>query len=135
LGANSSRQVILLPPPYDEYIIEGCKAIVLEEAEKLYNVLVDQLVCEVINERVIKQSSEKSITSTISCRVIITEPFNPVSFRMLDIIKLTLEFISIIIHTSFNRLRISFVVDLEISLVYLSIIYANIAPFFLICEH
>ena len=30
----------------------------LEEAEKLYNVLVDQLVCEVVNENVAKQSSE-----------------------------------------------------------------------------
>jgi hypothetical protein len=30
----------------------------LEEAEKLYNVLVDQLVCEVINEGVSKQSTE-----------------------------------------------------------------------------
>ncbi len=53
-----SRQVILPPPPYDEYIIDGCKAIMLEEAEKLYNVLVDQLVCEVINETVGKQPTE-----------------------------------------------------------------------------
>ena len=30
----------------------------IEEAEKLYNVLVDQLVCEVINENVAKQSAE-----------------------------------------------------------------------------
>jgi hypothetical protein len=30
----------------------------LEEAEKLYNVLVDQLVCEVINESVSKQPTE-----------------------------------------------------------------------------
>jgi hypothetical protein len=54
---DASRQVILPLPPYDEYIIEDYKAIVLEEAEKLYNVLVDQLVCEVINERVSKQST------------------------------------------------------------------------------
>ena len=54
---SNSRQVILPLPPYDEYIIEDYKAIVLEEAEKLYNVLVDQLVCEVINERVSKQST------------------------------------------------------------------------------
>ena len=30
----------------------------LDEAEKLYNVLVDQLVCDVISENVAKQSSE-----------------------------------------------------------------------------
>jgi hypothetical protein len=55
---DASRRVVLPPPPYDGYIIEGCKAIMLEEAEKLYNVLVDQLVCEVINEGVSKQSTE-----------------------------------------------------------------------------
>jgi hypothetical protein len=55
---DASRQVILPPPPYDEYIIDGCKAIMLEEAEKLYNVLADQLVCEVINETISKQSTE-----------------------------------------------------------------------------
>jgi uncharacterized protein YoxC len=59
LGVKSSRQVILPPPPYDDYIVEDYKAIVLEEAEKLYNVLVDQLVCEVTNEGVIKQSTER----------------------------------------------------------------------------
>jgi hypothetical protein len=58
LSMKSSRQVILPPPPYDEYIIEDYKAIVLDEAEKLYNVLVDQLVCDVISENVAKQSSE-----------------------------------------------------------------------------
>jgi hypothetical protein len=46
----------LPPPPYDAYVIEDYKAIVLEEAEKLYNTLVDQLVCEVINESVTEQS-------------------------------------------------------------------------------
>jgi hypothetical protein len=30
----------------------------LEKAEKFYNVLVDQLVCEVVNENVAKQSTE-----------------------------------------------------------------------------
>jgi hypothetical protein len=30
----------------------------LEEAEKLYNILVDQLVCEAVNENVAKQSAE-----------------------------------------------------------------------------
>jgi hypothetical protein len=53
--SDASRQVILPPPPYDGYIIEHYKDIILEEAEKLYNVLVDQLVCEVINENVNKQ--------------------------------------------------------------------------------
>jgi peptidoglycan hydrolase CwlO-like protein len=53
---GSSRQVILPPPPYDEYIIEGYKAIVLEDAEKLYNILTDQLLCEVVNEGVTRQS-------------------------------------------------------------------------------
>jgi hypothetical protein len=53
--SNASRQVILPPPPYDEHIIEYYKDIMLEEAEKLYNVVVDQLDCEVINESVAKQ--------------------------------------------------------------------------------
>ena len=54
-----NRNVILTtPPPYDEYIIEDCKTIVLEEAEKLYNILTDQLLCDVINENVAKQSAE-----------------------------------------------------------------------------
>ena len=54
-----SRNVILTtPPPYDEYIIEDCKSVVLEEAEKLYNILTDQLLCDVINENVAKQSAE-----------------------------------------------------------------------------
>jgi DNA repair exonuclease SbcCD ATPase subunit len=53
-----SRDVTLPPPLYDEYIIEGCKTIVLEESEKLYNILTDQLLCDVINENVAKQSTE-----------------------------------------------------------------------------
>jgi hypothetical protein len=56
--SNSSRQVILPPPPYDGYIIEHYKDIMLEEAEKLYNILVDQLVCEVVNENVDKQCTQ-----------------------------------------------------------------------------
>jgi hypothetical protein len=52
---NSSRQVVLPQPPYDDCIIEYYKDIMLEEAEKLYNVLIDQLVCEVINESISKQ--------------------------------------------------------------------------------
>jgi hypothetical protein len=56
--SDASRQVILPPPPYDEYIIEHYKGIMLEEAEKLYIILVDQIVCEVINEGVSKQSAE-----------------------------------------------------------------------------
>jgi hypothetical protein len=51
-----SKQITLPPPPYDEYIIEDYKAIMLEETEKLYKILVDQLVCEVINETVTEQS-------------------------------------------------------------------------------
>ena len=39
-----SREVILPPAPYDDYIIEHYKTIVLEEAEELYNVIVDQIV-------------------------------------------------------------------------------------------
>ena len=58
-----SRQVILPPPPYDGYIIEYYKDTMLEEAEKLYNVLVDQLVCEVMNESVAKQSAETTPSS------------------------------------------------------------------------
>ena len=42
--AKWSRDVILQPPPYDEYIIEDCKTVVLEESEKLYNILTDQLL-------------------------------------------------------------------------------------------
>jgi hypothetical protein len=41
LDVKSNRQVVLPQPPYDEYIIDDYKAKVLEEAEKLYNVLVD----------------------------------------------------------------------------------------------
>jgi hypothetical protein len=52
-----SRQITLPSPPYDDYIIEGYKAIILEETEKLYNILLDQLVCELINESVSKQST------------------------------------------------------------------------------
>jgi hypothetical protein len=58
LSDASRQEVILPPPPYDGYIIEHYKDVMLEEAEKLYNVLVDQLVCEVVNENVAKQSSE-----------------------------------------------------------------------------
>ncbi|HEY7572539.1 MAG TPA: hypothetical protein VH796_14325 [Nitrososphaeraceae archaeon] len=48
-----SRQLMTLPPPpYDEYIIEHYNDIILEETEKLYKVLVDQLVCKVLNENV-----------------------------------------------------------------------------------
>jgi hypothetical protein len=61
--SDTSRQVILPPPPYDGYIIEGYKDMMLEEAEKLYNVLVDKLVCEAINESVSKQSAEAMSSS------------------------------------------------------------------------
>jgi hypothetical protein len=58
LEVKSSRQVILPPPPYDDYVSEDYKAIVLEEAEKLYNIPTDQLLCDVINEAISKQSPE-----------------------------------------------------------------------------
>jgi hypothetical protein len=54
-NSSSSRQ-ILAPQPYDDYIIEHYKSTLLEESEKLYNGLVDQLVCEVVNESVTNQS-------------------------------------------------------------------------------
>jgi hypothetical protein len=54
-NSKSNRQ-LLPPPPYDSYIIEHYKAILLEESEKLYNDLVDQLICEVVNEGVTEQS-------------------------------------------------------------------------------
>ncbi len=50
---HNIRQV--LPPP-DSCIIEHYKSTLLEEAEKLYDDLVDQLVCEVVNESVTEQS-------------------------------------------------------------------------------
>jgi hypothetical protein len=53
-----SREVILPPPPYDNYIIEDYKTIMLEEAEELYNVLIYKLVCEAVNENVSKQTAE-----------------------------------------------------------------------------
>jgi hypothetical protein len=59
-----SRNVILTPPPYDEYIIEDCKTVVLEEAEKLYNILTDQLLCDVINENVAKQCRNYAILTS-----------------------------------------------------------------------
>jgi hypothetical protein len=62
---DASRQVILPSPPYDDYIIEHYKDIMLEEAEKLYNVLVDQILCEVVNENVAKQSAEAISSSSL----------------------------------------------------------------------
>ena len=53
--SHSTRQ-ILPPPPYDSYIIEHYKSTLLEESGKLYNDLVDQLVCEVVNEGITEQS-------------------------------------------------------------------------------
>jgi hypothetical protein len=56
---NVNRQpVVLPPPPYDNYMIEYYKDIMLEEAEKLYNDIVDQILCEVANENVAKQPAE-----------------------------------------------------------------------------
>jgi chromosome segregation ATPase len=55
---NVSRHVAVLPPPpYDNYMIEYYKDIMLKEAEKLYNDIVDQILC-VVNENVAKQSVE-----------------------------------------------------------------------------
>jgi hypothetical protein len=54
---DDRRQIVLPPPPYDYYIIDGYKAITLEKAEKLYNVLTNQLVCEVVNENVAMSSA------------------------------------------------------------------------------
>ena len=56
---DASRQAVILPPPpYDNYMIEYYKDIMLEEAEKLYNDIVDQILCEVVNENVAKQPAE-----------------------------------------------------------------------------
>jgi hypothetical protein len=60
-----SRHTILPSPPYDEYVIEDCKTVVLEESEKLYNILTDQLLCDVINENVAKQQSAETISSSL----------------------------------------------------------------------
>ena len=37
----------------------------LEEAEKLYNDIVDQILCEVVNENVAKQSAEAISSSSL----------------------------------------------------------------------
>jgi hypothetical protein len=50
---------------YDYDIMKKYKALLLEEAEKLYNILVDQLVCEAINESVAKQSAESPSSSLL----------------------------------------------------------------------
>jgi hypothetical protein len=42
-------------PYYDHYSIEYYKDVLLEEAENLYNTLVDRFLCEVINENITKQ--------------------------------------------------------------------------------
>ena len=60
---DASRQVVLPHPPYDEYIIEYYKDIMLEEAEKLYNDIADQILCEVVNENVAKQPAEMMLSS------------------------------------------------------------------------
>jgi hypothetical protein len=61
---NASRQVVVLPPPpYDNYMIEYYKDIMLEEAEKLYNDIVDQILGDVVNENVAKQSAETMSSS------------------------------------------------------------------------
>jgi uncharacterized protein YoxC len=55
----------LPPPPYDTYVIEDYKATVLEEAEKLYSFLADQLVCEAANENVSKESIATALTPAL----------------------------------------------------------------------
>lgn len=42
------------PSPYYDYDIEDCKAILLEEAEKLYANMTKKVVCEPVNEIVSK---------------------------------------------------------------------------------
>jgi hypothetical protein len=64
---NASRQAVVLPPPpYDNYMIEYYKEIMLQEAEKLYNDIVDQILCEVVNENVAKQSAEAKPSSLLA---------------------------------------------------------------------
>jgi len=61
---NSHRSIQMLPPPpYDNHMIEHYKSTLFEESEKLYNDLVDRLVCEVVNENVAKQSAETTPSS------------------------------------------------------------------------
>jgi hypothetical protein len=71
-----SRHTILPYPPYDEYIIEDCRTVVLDESEKLYNILTDQLLCDVINENVAKQQSAETMPSSL--------PALPLEERRLD---------------------------------------------------
>jgi hypothetical protein len=54
-NGHNVRQ-ILAPPPYDGYIIEHYKSTLSEESVKLYDGLVEHLVCEVVNESVANQS-------------------------------------------------------------------------------
>jgi hypothetical protein len=48
------------PPPYD-YDIEDCKAILLDEAEKLFTSLAKRMVDEVIDEHTSKTSASLPI--------------------------------------------------------------------------
>jgi hypothetical protein len=58
LDVKINRQIILSLPPYDDHVMEDYKVIVLEEAEKLYKILVDQIVCEVTNEVLVNNQLE-----------------------------------------------------------------------------
>jgi hypothetical protein len=60
-NGHNIRQI--LPPPCDSCIIEHYKSTLFEESEKLYNDLVEHLVCEVVNENVAKQSAETTPSS------------------------------------------------------------------------
>jgi DNA repair exonuclease SbcCD ATPase subunit len=58
-SSTRSRQALVVPPPpYDDSIIEYYKGIMLEEAEKLYNDIMNQVLCEVVSENFAKQSAE-----------------------------------------------------------------------------
>lgn len=49
------------PSPYYDYDIEDCKAILLDEAEKLYVSMAKKMICELINEIVSKTSETASL--------------------------------------------------------------------------
>jgi hypothetical protein len=58
LTTKSKHAIELPPPPYDDYMVDQYKRIMLEEAEKLYSDIVDQILCEVVSENVANQSTE-----------------------------------------------------------------------------
>jgi hypothetical protein len=50
--------------PYYDYDIEDCKAILLDEAEKLYTNMAKKIVCELVNE-IISKTSETATSSSM----------------------------------------------------------------------